>query len=109
MRESDEFIVIREKNLDKFIKKLDVFDFIDALEIDKTQIESFLKKYCTPADSDEDAYFLIRENSFIDWLKKHEVSELQHKKIVLLLKSFSELPNSIYLYPIKDETYKIFK
>lgn len=106
MRNEKEFIIIHKTALTKFINSLHEFNLICGIDNLNLIFEEFFYQH------ENNEYFLVRENEFLDFLMKNFKSyldEWSHIEITLLLKSFSELPNAIYSYPISDPTFYIFK
>lgn len=102
MRRNDGFIIIRKKNLSKFLTEINNLNLIKQ---DMTIFTEFFDR------QKSDLYYIIHEDEFSKFLNNEcgYLEEVEQIKIILLLKSFSELPNSIYPYKGEDETYCIFK
>ena len=103
MRRNGGLIIIRKKNLSKFLTVINNLNLIKQLDL--TIFTEFFDR------QKSDLYYIIHEDEFSKFLNNEcdYLEEVEQIKIILLLKSFSELPNSIYPYKGEDETYCIFK
>ena len=105
MRNGNEFIIIHKDEATHFIDRLYEFDFMLSLSGSKSRFQDFFSSH------EHNNYCLFKENEFLDFLIdkfKSSLDEWNHIEIILLLKSFSELPNAIYPYATPDPTYHIF-
>jgi len=105
MRNGKEFIIIQKTAATHFINRLYEFDFMLTLIDSKSLFKHFFDRH------EHNNYCLIKENEFLDFLIENfnaSLDEWNHIEIILLLKSFSELPNAIYPYATPDPTFNIF-
>ena len=105
MRNGKEFIIIQKTAVTHFINRLYEFAFMIPLIDSKSFFEQFFDRH------EHNNYCLIKENEFLDFLIENfnsSLDEWNHIEIILLLKSFSELPNAIYPYATPDPTFHIF-
>ena len=105
MRNGKEFIIIQKTAAIHFINRLYEFDFMLPLSNSKSLFEQFFDRH------EHNNYCFIKENEFLDFLIENfnsSLDEWNHIEIILLLKSFSELPNAIYPYATPDPTFHIF-
>ena len=105
MRNGKEFIIIQKTAVTHFINRLYEFAFMIPLIDSKSLFEQFFDRH------EHNNYCLIKENEFLDFLIENfnsSLDEWNHIEIILLLKSFSELPNAIYPYATPDPTFHIF-
>ena len=106
MRNGNEFIIIQKNSVNHFIDRLYEFDFMLSLSNSKLLFKQFFAKH------EHNNYCFVKENEFLVFLMenfKPFLNEWERIEIILLLKSFSELPNAIYPYATPDPTFQIFR
>ena len=103
MRNMGDFIIIKSGKQDTLWNKICNLDFVNNTLENKTAFFNFLDGNKT------NKYFVFIEDDLDHALRTWFLSDLQRSIVAFVIKSESELPNSIYPYKCQDELFTVFK
>lgn len=103
MRNMGDFVIIKSGKQDTLWNKICNLDFVNNASENKTAFFNFLDGNKT------NKYFVFREDDLDHALKTWLSIDLQRSIVAFVIKSESELPNSIYPYKCQDELFTVFK